>query len=1555
MKSIAAESTSSFLHITNVTGGRIDFLSTNFLTTAKGNFKMDNDSHINLIDDDDEKDPLALDSSEQNVLQEQTQPSVSSKHSLRRHVPRIIVKHLQPEKKINTTSGPVTLVTSATTTLCVTGSTTCQTATRTTPSPYNRACSSRRIQQQQQAKAAAAAALITATTTTATSTTSTAITQASTMREVLASIPGFSMKPRRRSSKKISTAAQIEQTKDGKIDLETPDSILASTNLRALLNKQTFSMLPPFFQYNLIQLLPSVDRDAIEVEQFSSPSSDQTPIQLGPSSLNNEFFARACLEWRERLSEGEFTPENQVKLKTEAEREKNKLDPWKLKHFEPIWGEKSNRSDTGSELKMTFKNADDDPCASTSLSTVATNINKNADSVNSTKSPEEKLDLKLESKDDLMATIMKNNFASTSTLNLTTVMPSNMKITDEIKIDLTETQKYEEKVADTHPQSLQHTQSDAALNCDKQTDIREKKNADSNSDINLLHLKSNESTINEIQKRCMKRPSSSPVQVDGSDKRLEIDEFSEFHIEGKHLKIDEFIDIVPSTDILPVTKTLINNYSETVPDLSVIRNDITNYQQLQNSFSTAEGLIASRTPSNIGKIQNFNQPSTSGKSSLLNSTCDSIPSLYASSTAALTKTLTDSQQQSQSQQQQQQQQLPTEEMHVDLCTSVVQIDDDDDLIEQKFVDAESYVLESVEVSTDSITDMQNAANTMAGSKHNLNNGEFLFSGSLDHVISSEMCDNAYISKSIIPTIISSATTSSLSSSSTSLSSTSTSANNIVADMQSILSSTSSLTPAQQKHDESKIMEEVELSSEPTTNEIFFHVQHDWNFGNIKMPDQPSTSSINNMQGHQSVIKMSTIGDNVDKNISVPVVVTKYDDEDDTQQLENKIAQPIKHDDDSNERMEQHVANSKQILINQRQHLDLQIQEQDQLPPSYQQHSEVLHELLPDVICEVPMSTAEMEVSSTVVTNCNSNDSTNEMNLCSSSNSSSSSRGNIDLTAITHFQQLSQHQQQQQQQQHDPTQRQILLDSNGQIIGNFLVQPQQHIQNAQQLLQHTAQQLPFTSTNQQTPSLTQHQPQSPQKAHQSMQVMRKQFEINANGQHYLPDNGSQHHQIQHHLQQFNMHQQQQQQQQQTNQRHFLPQPQSQVTNTSATTSSSIMHSHSQQQQQNHQQIQLQQHNHQMQHIHQQQHLSNYQTLSPAQPQKYISKQLSIIPMSRSTTSLAASSSNIASSVVIPSTVNTFSSSYNNVTSATNPTLVSHSSTTTSSNSGAIKVLPPSGVPTTIAQQKGNAKIPTGKGRKATTNKIPPGAVNLERSYQICQAVIQNSPNRDNLKAQLRPPSAILNQQQQQQQHNSVPITNSTLSAPSVSTLSNASLQSSNMLKHDDISTNALPTGMPSNVMGVGRPGVYKVIGPRMGFPRKKYVQRKPSPTLIRHVFTGQNSNTMQGNSGPQLTLMQQPIVPQQHELHQNGSGQYVLIHRANVGAADNHAPRASSAPPVPQNQNQLHNINGITGRGRPASVEVDTSNTLHENPHVINNVNTANIVRRNIAAGKLGYF
>ena len=160
------------------------------------------------------------------------------------------------------------------------------------------------------------------------------------------------MKPRKRSHKKLSTAAQLAQTKEGRIDLETADSILVQTNLRALLNKYTFSLLPPLYQSKLVQLLPSVDRPT--TTSSSSSSNDTTSVKLNASTLNNEFFARACSEWRERLTDGQFTSENQQKLKAETEKERSRLDPWKIKHFEPFW--RSSDDQISPDDQLFFKN-----------------------------------------------------------------------------------------------------------------------------------------------------------------------------------------------------------------------------------------------------------------------------------------------------------------------------------------------------------------------------------------------------------------------------------------------------------------------------------------------------------------------------------------------------------------------------------------------------------------------------------------------------------------------------------------------------------------------------------------------------------------------------------------------------------------------------------------------------------------------------------------------------------------------------------------------------------------------------------------------------------------------------------------------------------------------------------------------------------------------------------------------------------------------------------------------------------------------------------------------
>ena len=111
---------------------------------------------------------------------------------------------------------------------------------------------------------------------------------------------------------------------EGTIDLESPDSILTQANIRTLLNKSTFLKLPPEYQYKLMGLLPQVDR--------------MHGTKLRHSSLNNEFFAKANQEWKERLSQGDFTQENLAKTRADIEKDKQKTDPWKVQHFEPVWG-----------------------------------------------------------------------------------------------------------------------------------------------------------------------------------------------------------------------------------------------------------------------------------------------------------------------------------------------------------------------------------------------------------------------------------------------------------------------------------------------------------------------------------------------------------------------------------------------------------------------------------------------------------------------------------------------------------------------------------------------------------------------------------------------------------------------------------------------------------------------------------------------------------------------------------------------------------------------------------------------------------------------------------------------------------------------------------------------------------------------------------------------------------------------------------------------------------------------------------------------------------------
>ncbi|XP_069813745.1 putative Polycomb group protein ASXL3 isoform X1 [Dendropsophus ebraccatus] len=150
-----------------------------------------------------------------------------------------------------------------------------------------------------------------------------------------------------------SPSGHLKWTKAEDIDIETPGSILVNTNLRALINKHTFASLPQHFQQYLLLLLPEVDR------QMGSDGA----LRLSNSALNNEFFAYAAQGWKQRLSEGEFTPEMQMRIRQEIEKEK-KTEVWKERFFERFYGEKSGMSKEESLHLTSGQNSSEDESSS---------------------------------------------------------------------------------------------------------------------------------------------------------------------------------------------------------------------------------------------------------------------------------------------------------------------------------------------------------------------------------------------------------------------------------------------------------------------------------------------------------------------------------------------------------------------------------------------------------------------------------------------------------------------------------------------------------------------------------------------------------------------------------------------------------------------------------------------------------------------------------------------------------------------------------------------------------------------------------------------------------------------------------------------------------------------------------------------------------------------------------------------------------------------------------------------------------------------------------------
>ena len=101
------------------------------------------------------------------------------------------------------------------------------------------------------------------------------------------------------------------------------------------------------------------------------PAVDRHGGKLNHSSFNNEFFAKACQEWKERLFRGDFTPENLTKTKADIESDKRKTDPWKVQNFEPVWGIKK-----GFDLDPKEEIKDEDEVDQASSSTRSSRMRK---------------------------------------------------------------------------------------------------------------------------------------------------------------------------------------------------------------------------------------------------------------------------------------------------------------------------------------------------------------------------------------------------------------------------------------------------------------------------------------------------------------------------------------------------------------------------------------------------------------------------------------------------------------------------------------------------------------------------------------------------------------------------------------------------------------------------------------------------------------------------------------------------------------------------------------------------------------------------------------------------------------------------------------------------------------------------------------------------------------------------------------------------------------------------------------------------------------------------
>lgn len=124
---------------------------------------------------------------------------------------------------------------------------------------------------------------------------------------------------------------QLREIRDErKINLQTAESVLTVINLKSILTLEALQSLPRHCQNHLVRLLPEFDQ--LQLQDGN--------MQASPTALSNEYFARFCAQFVEKLSDNKLSEKAVEQAKSDTSRELAKLDPWKLKNYEPIWGKK---------------------------------------------------------------------------------------------------------------------------------------------------------------------------------------------------------------------------------------------------------------------------------------------------------------------------------------------------------------------------------------------------------------------------------------------------------------------------------------------------------------------------------------------------------------------------------------------------------------------------------------------------------------------------------------------------------------------------------------------------------------------------------------------------------------------------------------------------------------------------------------------------------------------------------------------------------------------------------------------------------------------------------------------------------------------------------------------------------------------------------------------------------------------------------------------------------------------------------------------------------------